>query len=116
MINGIARRSVTFFVGRSIQGVRATTGPQRDVTPDVTIYVWGVAAGDFETRMTSYATLRDQLQQGLPPLRITDDPRDIRRAEHVLARRIRAARSGANGAETPMPPAYRFGLKAVVSI
>lgn len=76
-----------------------TTEPQRDVTPDITIYVWGVAAGDFDTRITSYATLRDELQQGLPPLRVTDDPRDIRRAEHALAKRIRAARSGAHGGE-----------------
>jgi hypothetical protein len=76
-----------------------TTEPQRHVTPDITIHVWGVAAGDFDTRMISYATLRDRLQEGLPPLRITDDPRDIRRAEHALARRIRAARSRAEGGE-----------------
>ncbi len=80
-----------------------TTEPQSNVTPDITIHIWGVAAGDFDTRITSYATLRDRLQQGLTPLRITDDPRDIRRAEHVLARRIRAARSDAHGGEIFTP-------------
>lgn len=76
-----------------------TTEPQQHVTPDFTIHVWGLAAGDFETRMIEYASLRDRLQQGVPPLRVTDDPRDIRRAEYALARRIRAARAGAEGAE-----------------
>ena len=80
-----------------------TTEPQRNVTPDITIHVWGVAAGDFDTRIASYATLRDLLQQGLPPLRITDDPREIRRAEYALARRIRAARSDAHGGEIFTP-------------
>lgn len=80
-----------------------TTEPQRNVTPDITIHVWGVAAGDFDTRIISYATLRDRLQQGLPPLRITDDPREIRRAEYALARRIRAARSEAHGGEIFTP-------------
>ena len=43
-----------------------TTEPQRNVTPDITIHVWGVAAGDFDTRMTSYATLRDRVAAGPP--------------------------------------------------
>ena len=90
-----------------------TTEPQRNVTPDITIHVWGVAAGDFDTRMTSYATLRDRLQQGLPPLRLTDNPRDIRRAEQALAKRIRAARSGAHGGEiftTEITAAFKDAL------
>ena len=96
------RRAVLamFVVAMLSTGAHAQTAePQRAVTPDITIHVWGVVAGDFDTRITTYATLRDQLQQGLPPLRITDDPRDIRRAERALAKRIRAARSGAPGGE-----------------
>lgn len=82
--------------------VHAQSQPPVDqprITPDIIIHVWGVAAGDFDTRMTSYVTLRNRLQTGLPPLRLTDDPRDIRRAEYALAKRIRAARAGAHGGD-----------------
>ena len=68
-------------------------------TPDFKVQVWGVAAADFDTRMTSYAELRDRLQQGLPVLVVTDHPREILRAEIALARRIRQARREAHGGE-----------------
>lgn len=91
--------SMVVVVALSPAADAQTTDPQKHVTPDFTIHVWGLAAGDFETRMIAYASLRERLQYGLPPLQITDDPREIRRAEHALARRIRAARSGGDGAE-----------------
>ena len=68
-------------------------------TADFKVQVWGVAAADFDARMLSYAELRADLQRGLPTLRVTDDPRQISRAEHALAKRIRAVRSGARGGE-----------------
>ncbi len=80
-------------------GVDAQNTMQQTREPDFKVYVWGVAIADFDTRMMSYAELREQLQQGLPPLRVTNDPREIRRAEYALAKRIRDARAGAHGGE-----------------
>lgn len=73
--------------------------PQARETPDFKVQVWGVATADFDVRMANYAELRAQLQRGLTPLRVTDNPREIRRAVLALARRIRAARSAARGGE-----------------
>src|SRR5687768_5759745 len=70
--------------------------PQR---PDFQVQIWGAATADFDARMANYAALRAHLQRGLTPLTVADNPRDILRAEFALARRIRAARSGAHGGE-----------------
>ena len=58
------------------------------------IEVLGTTLGEFTTKMDAYADLRRLLQQGLPPLAVTDNPDEIRRAERLLAQRIRRARSG----------------------
>ena len=76
-----------------------TPAPQARDTADFKVQVWGVAAADFDVRMLIYAELRADLQQGLPALRLTDDPREILKAEHALAKRIRAVRSGSHGGE-----------------
>ncbi len=99
-----------FSPGAAAQSV--ATEPQD--TPDFTVQVWGVATADFDARMLSYAELRSQLQQGLPPLQVTDDPRDILEAEHALATRIRAMRAGADGGEIFTPEiagAFRHALE-----
>ena len=82
-------------------------------TADFKVQVWGVAAADFDARMLIYAELRADLQRGLPQLRLTDDPREILRAEHALAKRIRAVRAGAHGGEIFTPEiasAFRHAL------
>jgi hypothetical protein len=85
-------------------GAFAQSGAQqaRDAA-DFRVQVWGVAAADFDARMLSYAELRAELQRGLPALRLTDSPREILRAEHALAKRIRAKRSAAHGGEIFTP-------------
>ena len=80
-----------------------TSAPEQRDTADFKVQVWGVAAADFDARMLIYAELRANLQQGLPTLRVTDDPREILKAEHALAKRIRAVRSGAHGGEIFTP-------------
>src|SRR5688572_24082416 len=80
-----------------------TPAPESRDTADFRVEVWGIAASDFDARMLIYSELRADLQQGLPPLRLTDDPRDILKAEHALAKRIRAVRSGAHGGEIFTP-------------
>jgi hypothetical protein len=80
-----------------------TPAPEPRDTADFKVQVWGVAAVDFDARMLIYAELRANLQQGLPALRLTDDPREILKAEHALAKRIRAVRLGAHGGEIFTP-------------
>lgn len=73
----------------------ATTDPAPQ-SPDFKIEVWGYVVHDFSLRMSSYFELRQKLEEGLPALVVTDDPRRIRAAERALAKRIRIARAGAH--------------------
>ena len=87
--------------------------PESRDAADFRVEVWAIAAADFDARMLIYSDLRADLQQGLPPLRLTDDPREILKAEHALAKRIRAARSGAHGGTIFTPEissAFRHAL------
>ena len=59
------------------------------------VQVWGYIAADFSARIWHYADLRAELEQGLPRLTVTEDPREIRRAQRALAKRLRAAREHA---------------------
>lgn len=68
--------------------------PASAQAPDFRVQVWGDIAADFMARMDTYDSLRKKLEEGLPPLVVTDEPMDIMRAENALARRIRAARAG----------------------
>lgn len=77
----------------------AQTPPQTAQTPqEVPVFrvqIWGDTGTDFSTRVSSYADLRSELEKGLPPLMVTEDPAEILRAVHALAARIRVARAGA---------------------
>lgn len=64
-------------------------------TVDFNVEVLGSKVADFTAKMDAYATLRRSLEVGLPALATTDDPSEIRRAEQLLAERIRRARAGA---------------------
>ena len=72
----------------------ATTNQTRD-SPDFTVQVWGYIVAEFSTRMRDYSELRCELEKGLPPLTVTDDPAEFRSAVRALANRIRVARAGA---------------------
>ena len=61
--------------------------------PDFRVTVVGYILEDFQARIGSYFELRRTLEEGLPPLVVTENPADILRAERALARRIRAARA-----------------------
>ena len=64
-------------------------------TVDVKVEVFGTTLVDFASKMDTYAGLRRALEDGLPPLTVTDNPSEIHRAEILLAQRIREARAGA---------------------
>jgi hypothetical protein len=64
-------------------------------TPTFKVHVWGDIIGDFTERIWRYHDLRSELEKELPALRVTNDPREIKRAQRALAKTIRAARDGA---------------------
>ena len=72
-------------------------GQQSGAVPpvDLSVEVFGTTIADFSTRMDAYSDLRRALEEGLPPLKVTGNPSEIRQAEVLLAQRIRAARRGA---------------------
>ena len=63
--------------------------------PDFRVQIWGDIAADFSARIEEYLNLRHALEQGLPPLTVTDHPAEILHAELALATRLQAARAGA---------------------
>lgn len=71
------------------------TPPAPQDVPVFRVQIWGDAGIDFSTRVSSYADLRSELEKGLPPLRVTEEPAEILRAIRALARKIRVARAAA---------------------
>lgn len=67
------------------------------VVPDFRVEVFGYIEDDFHRRVERYVELRRSLEEGLPPLTVTDDPAAIGRAEAALARKIRVARGPVQG-------------------
>lgn len=69
--------------------------------PDFSLVVEGTFDAEtlaaFNKRAQDYAALREHLERGLPPLRITADADEIESFEHRLAHRIRDARSSKRG-------------------
>ena len=64
-------------------------------TVEFTVEVLGSKMAEFDAKMEEYAKLRRSLEKGLPALAVTDNPSEIRRAEQLLAQRIRRARARA---------------------
>src|SRR5688572_30845798 len=96
--------AVAFLVLFSSVGAPQTRTMNQDHgTPDFRVQVWGSVVADFSARVWSYADLRSALENGLPPLTVTDDPAEIRRAVQALAERIRVARAGAQQGEMFTP-------------
>ena len=67
------------------------------VVPDFRVEVFGYVEYDFQRRVERYVELRRTLEEGVPPLTVTDDPAAIGRAEAALARKIQVARGPAQG-------------------
>jgi hypothetical protein len=83
--------------------------------PVFRVHVWGYDLADFNERIRRYSDLRSELEQGLPRLTVTDDPRQIRRAQRALAKRIRVARAGAKEGEL-FTPAIAVEFKEVLCL
>jgi hypothetical protein len=80
------------------------SAPSGDKAPaDFNIEIWGyqdsITLQEFKQRVLEYANLRNVLQQGVPELKVTENPDEITLAEFLLARKIRAARPTATGGE-----------------
>jgi hypothetical protein len=67
--------------------------------PDFKVQVWGYIVADFSARIDRYVELRTSLENGLPPLRVTEDPAEILAAERAMAGRLRIARPRATQGE-----------------
>jgi hypothetical protein len=91
-----------------------TTTNQNPETPDFRVQVWGYIVADFSTRVWDYFELRSELEQGLPPLTVTDDPAEIRMAINALANRIRVARAEAKQGDIFTPTITGEFRKALI--
>lgn len=97
-------------------GVAGAAAPQPQIA-DFHIEVRAFEAGDFQARLALYMEMRHALEIGLPPLIVTDQVRDIGRAERLLARRVRAARGPAEGEifTAPIAGEIRRALEQVLT-
>ena len=78
-----------------VAAAQAPVAPRDPKGADFKVDVDGLIVAEFTARVTTYADLRRTLEEGLPPLVVTNNQSEIRRAEEALARRIRMAREGA---------------------
>ena len=69
---------------------------------------------DFSARVWDYFELRSELEKGLPPLTVTDDPAEIRRAVRARAKRIRVARAEAKQGDIFTPAISAEFRKALI--
>jgi hypothetical protein len=71
-------------------------GSAQESGPDYRVVVRGHFDAEtlevFNKRVQEYAALRSKLEQGLPPLRVTENADEIEAFERGLARRLREAR------------------------
>jgi hypothetical protein len=109
------------FLGTALAVLLASAGiaqtlstPQAD-QPTFRVEVRGYIAADFAERVQNYFDLRTKLEEGLPPLRVTEDVAEIRRAQRALARRIQAARHGAHEGDI-FSPAVSVEFKEVLAL
>jgi hypothetical protein len=110
------------FLGTALAVLLASTGiaqtlPARQADPQPTfrVQVWGYIVADFSTRAQNYFELRSKLEEGLSPLRVTDDVAEIRRVRRALARKIQAARDGAHEGDI-FSPAISLEFKQILAL
>jgi hypothetical protein len=95
--------------------VRTPPISQADPQPTFRVQVWGYIVTDFSTRVQSYFDLRSRLEEGLPRLRVTEDVSEIRNVRRALARKIQAARHGAQEGDM-FSPAIAAEFKHVLAL
>lgn len=98
----------------SVCDAQAAASTQAGEKPDFTVHTWGYIAAEFSTRVLDYSALRRKLEEGLPPLTVTDDSAAIRHAVRALAKRIRRARAGAKQGDIFTPAVSIEFKKALV--
>jgi hypothetical protein len=110
--------SAAIAIFLSVLGIGPLTasGTQTDQrAPDFKVQIWGEVSIEFRERLDAYAELRRKLERGLPPLRVTDDARELVERVRKLGERIRAARRSAKEGDVLTPAvsaAFRKALAA----
>jgi hypothetical protein len=89
---------------------QGSEAPQDRVLPQFKVQIWGDTFVDFNARVLAYDSLRREMEKGLQPIPISDDPAEIRQAIRVRAKKIRAARAGAKEGDI-FTPAIRDSFK-----
>ena len=110
------------FLGTALVVLLASTGvaqtsptPQTDRQPAFRVQVWGYIFADFSARVQNYFELRSRLDEGLPPLTVTEDVSEIRRVQRALAKKIQTARHGAHEGDM-FSPAISAKFKEVLTL
>lgn len=89
------------------------TAPAQQAEPDYRVVVLGhfdtETLASFNKQVQDYAALRSRLEEGLPPLRVTENADEIEAFERRLARRLREARGSQRN--RVFPPAMRRQIR-----
>ena len=97
----IAASSVLLFLATTT-ALAARAQQQPPVNPHAR------ALADFKTRVDEYDAIRKKADDSAPPLKRTEDPREIKEAQHALVERIGAARAGAKQGDIFTPEVARI--------
>jgi hypothetical protein len=82
--------------------------------PDCTAPAWADLVPQFNARVSAYVELRSEMEKGLPPFAMTENPAETTATARALADKIRAARAKARQGDifTPaMGPAVKQALR-----
>lgn len=83
------------FATSSVLLVLAASTPFADRAQQPPVNPEAQLLADFQARVDQYDAVRKKADDSAPPLKRTDEPRDIREAQQALVERIGAARAGA---------------------
>jgi hypothetical protein len=81
---------------------------------DCSAPVWGDLATQFNAAVSAYVELRSEMEKGLPPLVVTENPAAISDTSRALANKIRAARAKARQGDIFTPaisPVFKQALR-----
>ncbi len=119
---GMTDRAWSVLFGTALALVLASPGIAQTLQtspaqgePIFRVQVWGDISAEFSKRVQGYFDLRRDLQKGLPPMRVTEDVAEIRRARRALARKIQAARHGARQGDI-FSPAVSVEFKEALAL
>ena len=97
------RAAVLIALTLFFTGMPRRAAAQDPEPPRFRVQIWGEISAAFGAQIRSYASLRDELERGLPPLQVTDDVAALLGRTRALGERVRKERAHAKAGDIFTP-------------